>query len=624
MRLDGTVHDLFKIGGGGHEVDLKVTSMLGIGSVHIAEILRDLAVEDHTAKGRVDHAGDLLAVHLSLHADANGGVQTDQLILVGHHRLVEVAEGHADTRLVITKHREVVGAENHILRGRGNGLTVHRLQKVVRRKHQEARLGLSLGRQRHVDRHLVAVKVGVKGGTYQRVQLDGAPLDKHRLEGLNGKTVKRRRTVQKHRMLTNDILKSVPHLRAYALDLLLGVLDAVGLLGLNEALHHEGLKELKGHLLRQTALEDLEVGADNDNRTAGIVNALTQQVLTEAALLTAKHLGKRLHTAVRGTGHGLAAASVVNQSIDKLLKHTLLVTDNDIRRLHLDHSAEAVVTVDHAAIKLVKVTGRKAAAVKLDHRAKIRGDDRQAIEDHPLGAVLRLAEALHHLKALDQLNLLLPGGTEKLGLQLLRKSLKVDLGKKLLDRLGTHTDAEVVLIFLVVAVVLRLKEKLLLLKRRVTGIQDDVATEVEHALQRLRRQIEQKTHTGRNGTEVPDVRYGGRQLNMAHPLTADLLAGHLDTALFADLALIATAALIFTALALKILLRAKDGLAEETAALGLERAVIDGLTLRDLTVRPRTDHVGRCQADFDGIENSSHNLLFDRSPAGCAGDALPS
>ena len=59
-------------------------------------------------------------------------------------------------------------------------------------------------------------------------------------------------------------------------------------------LHDERLEQLERHFLRQTALIDLQVRADDDNRTAGVVNTLAEQVLTETALLALQHVGQGL------------------------------------------------------------------------------------------------------------------------------------------------------------------------------------------------------------------------------------------------------------------------------------------------------------------------------------------
>ena len=56
-------------------------------------------------------------------------------------------------------------------------------------------------RERDVDRHLVAVEVGVEGRADERVDLDRLALDQHRLEGLDAEPVERRRAVQQDRVL---------------------------------------------------------------------------------------------------------------------------------------------------------------------------------------------------------------------------------------------------------------------------------------------------------------------------------------------------------------------------------------------------------------------------------------
>jgi hypothetical protein len=78
---------------------------------------------------------------------------------------------------------------------------------------------------------------------------------------------------------------------------------------------------------------------------------------------------------------------------------------------------------------------------------------------------------------------------------------------------------------------------------------------------------------------------------MAHALAADLRDGDLDAALLADDALILHA-LVLAAQALVILDRTEDARAEQAVALGLERAVVDGLGLLDLAERPGTDRSG--------------------------------
>ena len=87
-------------------------------------------------------------------------------------------------------------------------------------------------------------------------------------------------------MLFNYVLQHIPHCRLKALYHLFGVLDVRSVLLCNQLLHNERLKELNGHLLRKTALVDLQLRSNDDNGTSGVVNSLSEQVLAETSLLT--------------------------------------------------------------------------------------------------------------------------------------------------------------------------------------------------------------------------------------------------------------------------------------------------------------------------------------------------
>jgi hypothetical protein len=78
-----------------------------------------------------------------------------------------------------------------------------------------------------------------------------------------------------------------------------------------------------------------------------------------------------------GAGDRAAAAAVVEQRVDRLLQHALLVADDDVRRLQLEQLLQAVVAVDDAAVEVVQVGRREAAAVEGDERAQVRRDHRQ-------------------------------------------------------------------------------------------------------------------------------------------------------------------------------------------------------------------------------------------------------
>ena len=57
-----------------------------------------------------------------------------------------------------------------------------------------------------MDRHLVAVEVGIKRRTDQRMQPDRLPFNQDRIEGLNAEAVQRGRAVQKDRVLLDHFV----------------------------------------------------------------------------------------------------------------------------------------------------------------------------------------------------------------------------------------------------------------------------------------------------------------------------------------------------------------------------------------------------------------------------------
>src|SRR5690606_5840863 len=305
------------------------------------------------------------------------------------------------------------------------------------------------------DRHLVAVEVGVEGGAHQRVDLDGLALDQHRLERLDAQAVQRRRPVEQDGVLLDDVLEDVPHLRAAALDHPLGRLDVLGQLAVDQRLHDEGLEQLQRHLLGQAALVQLERRADDDDRAARVVDALAQQVLAEPALLALEHVGQRLQRAVAGAGDRPAATAVVEQRVDGLLQHALLVVDDDLGRAEVEEPLQAVVAVDDPAVQVVEVGGREPAAVELDHRPQLRRDDRHDVEDHrprvvdPPAVLVAAVERGDDLPALDRLLPALgrPRPPGRVGVDLLLELplllVEVDAVDELLEGVRAHAAIEV-------------------------------------------------------------------------------------------------------------------------------------------------------------------------------------
>src|SRR4051794_19776567 len=613
---------------------------------------------------------------------------------------------------------QVVGAQHHVLARHRKRRAVSRRQDVVGRQHQQSCLRLGLGRQREVDGHLVAVEVSVERVTHERVDLDRLALDEDRLERLQTETVQRGSAVQQHGVLLNHFLEHVPDLGDHRVDHLLGRLDVLNRLALDQPGHDERLEQLERHQLRQAALVELELGAGHDDRTTRVVNSLTKQVLTEATLLALEHVRERLQRAVTRAGHRPAAAAVVEQCVDGLLQHALLVVDDDLRGTQVKQSLEAVVPVDHTPGEVVQVRGREAATVELDHRAKLRRDDRNRLEDHVLRLVLRGEDRGDDLEPLDRAALLLALGRLDLILELLALGLQIDLLEQVADGLGAHAAAEVLaeavrraeavleltedrlvsddllrlhaaeqvphladplsgvldvglgvrdvcvegltqilqhllavflgelldvdvervgpqVVLLVEARLLAGRQVLLTRLERATQLLDallllggvrvedlldlllelrqvglaglvvhprhDRRGEVEDLLELLRRHVQQVADTARDALEEPDVRDGSGQVDVTHALAADLRARNFDATALADDALV-TDALVLAAVALPVLGRTENALAEEAVLLGLQGSVVDGLRLGDLAGAPRSDLLRGSEADRDGVE----------------------
>ena len=143
-----------------------------------------------------------------------------------------------------------------------------------------------------MDRHLVAVKIGIKRRTNKGMKLYRSAFDKYRFKRLNTKSVKRGRTVKKHRMLLNYFSKYVPYGIIRAFNLFLRVFNIMRAAVVYKLFHYKRLKQLKRHFFRQTALIYFKLRTYNDNRTSRIVNTLTEKVLTETSLLTFQHIRK--------------------------------------------------------------------------------------------------------------------------------------------------------------------------------------------------------------------------------------------------------------------------------------------------------------------------------------------
>ncbi len=564
--------------------------------VHLCE--RDLRrrdlVEQHPADGGFDPRVP----------DAHGhqGLQIDRPLIEGDAHLLGIGEELARAPGARALAGHVIEAEHDVLSRHDDRLAVGRRQNVVGGHHEGARLDLRFDRERHVNRHLVAVEVRVVGGADQRMELDRLAFDQDRLEGLDAEAVQRRRPVQEDRMLADHFVEDVPDFGALLFHHFLGALDRGDVAALLELVVNEGLEELQGHLLREPALVQPELRADDDDRAAGVVHALAEQVLAEAAGLALEHVAERLERAAVLPGDRPAAPAVVEQRVDGFLQHALFVPDDHVGGVQLHQALQPVVAVDHPAVEVVQIGGGEAAAVERHERAEVRRNHRHDFHHHPLRAVARASEGVHDLEALGEL---FPPhfriGVAHLLVQLFAELGDVHRHEQLADRLGPHRGGKIRAVLLHRLAVAALGQELFIFQRRGAGIEHDVGLEIKDLLDVLERHVEQRADAARQALQKPDVDDRSGELDMAHALAAHLGLDDLDAALLADHAAVAHP-LVFAAVALVVLGRAENLGAKKAVALRLEGAVVDGLGLFHLAVRPRADFFRRRERDLDRVE----------------------
>src|SRR5450830_1831480 len=68
-----------------------------------------------------------------------------------------------------------------------------------------------------------------------------------------------------------------------------------------------------------------QLWTNHNNGTTGVINTLTQQVLTETTAFTFNHLSQRFQWTLVRASHGFAATTVIEQGVNCFLQHTLFV-----------------------------------------------------------------------------------------------------------------------------------------------------------------------------------------------------------------------------------------------------------------------------------------------------------
>ena len=266
-------------------------------SVYKSQVLRNLLVENKSSHRGLYQPTSCIFFIL-IHPYFYFRVKTHFMVLVSHQHFVDICENFAVSlfrrrvSLFHTRMGQIVASQNHILCRRRNRRSVFRRQDVVNRKHQESGFCLSFYGKGYMHRHLVAVEVRVKGRTYQRVKLDRLTFYQYRLKSLDSQSMKGRGTVEHNRMLLDNAFQNVPYLRTYFFHHSLGALDVMGVTVFHQFFHNKRLEQFQSHFLWQSTLPEPQFRTYYDYGTAGVVNTLAQQVLSETPLLPFQHIGK--------------------------------------------------------------------------------------------------------------------------------------------------------------------------------------------------------------------------------------------------------------------------------------------------------------------------------------------
>ena len=123
-----------------------------------------------------------------------------------------------------------------------------------------------------------------------------------------------------------------------------------------------------------------------------------------------------------------------------------------------------------------------------------------------------------------------------------------------------------------------------------TRVDDHVALVIHDGFQFFGRHAEDITDFIRQTFEKPDMHHRYDEPDMAHTFAAYFFLRHLHPAAVANDAFVADT-LVFAAVAFVILYRTENAFAEQAVALGLVRAVVDGLRLEHLAVAALQDFI---------------------------------
>src|ERR1041385_133561 len=139
-----------------------------------------------------------------------------------------------------------------------------------------------------------------------------------------------RRPIEQHRMTLGHFLENVPDLGRLAFNHLFRTAHSMYVTEVFQPTDNERLEKHECHLLWQTALEQLQFRANDNHRSARIIDAFAEEVLAETAALALEHVAERLERTVACPRHGATMSAVIEQSVYRFLEHSLFVANNDV------------------------------------------------------------------------------------------------------------------------------------------------------------------------------------------------------------------------------------------------------------------------------------------------------
>ena len=304
----------------------------------------------------------------------------------------------------------------------------------------------SLISQRYVNSHLVTIEVSVESATNHWVQADSLSFNQYWLESLNRETVKGRCTVQQYVVVSDNLIENLVSLFCFSIHHSASRTHVMSVFLFNQFVDDKWLEQFKGHFLWQTTLVQFEIWSNDDNRTSRVVNTLSKQVLTETSLLSFQGICQRTERSTltsRSCCRSLSTTStVVKESINCFLKHTLFIACNNLRSTNSHQFLETIVTVDDTTIEIVQIRSSETATIQSDHRTKVRWNNRKSCWQHPFKTQSGLFKSLIHFETLEEFLGIHSFVGSKLCFQNFQLLLYINLFQNLANSFSTDTGSK--------------------------------------------------------------------------------------------------------------------------------------------------------------------------------------